>query len=138
MPSSIKKQKTCSQLKKQFWKVFSQYIRKRDKGQCISCGIIKDYREQDAGHYVNKSICGIELYFHPQNVHAQCRACNYYRRGNLSLYALALQNKYGPKILEQLEVVRKLSRGAKWSREIFKGKIEEYKEKLKELRKQDA
>ena len=34
----VKKQKTGQQLKKIFWKVFSEYIRRRDNGVCISCG----------------------------------------------------------------------------------------------------
>ena len=128
MKAGDTKHKTQAQYKKILWRVFSEYIRKRDKGVCITCGKRSDWRNCDAGHYIPKSVCGIELCFHPQNVHAQCRACNYYRRGNLSLYALALQNKYGKNILERLEAQRKLSRGAKWSVKDFEEKIKKYSE----------
>lgn len=103
------KYKRIPQLKKLLWKEFSIFIRRRDKGRCFTCGIVKPWKEQDAGHYIPKSVGGSNLYFNERNVHAQCTACNRFRHGNLHQYALRLQEKYGPAILQWLEAYRKKS-----------------------------
>lgn len=109
---------TLQSSKKNLWKVFSEYIRKRDKGICISCGKRGDIKEVDAGHYIPRS-AGLSTYFDPQNVHAQCTACNRFRHGNLPAYAIALRQRYGNDILEVLDARR---------REIRKYSIVEYQE----------
>ena len=93
-------------LKKKLWKVFSLYIRTRDQGVCISCGKKDAIKNVDAGHYIPKT-AGNSIYFDEQNVHAQCTGCNRFRHGNLSLYALALRQKYGNDILEILDARRR-------------------------------
>ena len=93
-------------LKKQLWTIFSKYIRIRDDGVCFSCGKKDDWKNTDAGHYVPKT-AGLALYFDEKNVNCQCTACNRFRHGNLSQYALALRQKYGEKILEELEWKRR-------------------------------
>ena len=97
--------KKNSVLKKHLWMYFSQYIRQRDNGICISCGKKDYWRKMDAGHYVPKT-AGLSLYFHEQNVHCQCTYCNRWMHGNLSRYAIALRKRYGEAILEELESLR--------------------------------
>lgn len=106
----VKKPKTVAALKKLLWKHFSIFIRQRDKGVCFTCGKRDDWKNTDAGHYIDKSIGGSNLYFDEQNVHAQCTKCNRYLSGNLGQYAMKLQWKYGPGILERLEAKKKGSR----------------------------
>lgn len=101
------KYKPVAKLKKELWKQFSMFIRQRDKGKCFTCGIVKPWRMQDAGHYIPKSVGGANLYFNEKNVHTQCTACNRFRHGNLHTYALRLQDKYGKNILQWLEAYRK-------------------------------
>lgn len=103
------------------WKVFSEYIRRRDGGVCISCGKKDDWKSLDCGHYIPKT-AGLSIYFHEKNNHAQCTGCNRFRHGNLAAYAIALRQKYGPNILEELDAER---------RKIKKYTVSEYQELTK-------
>jgi len=117
-------------LKKKFWKVFSEYIRRRDKGVCISCGKRDDWKNQDAGHYIPKTK-GLSIYFDEKNVNCQCTYCNRFMHGNLTTYAIALRRKYGEEILEELEVKRRLF--TKITESDYLQFIKLYKDKIKEL-----
>lgn len=106
------KYQSVATLKRKLWKEFSLYIRRREADadgctRCFTCGVRKHYTELDAGHYIPKSVGGANLYFSEHNVHAQCTACNRFRHGNLHVYALRLQEKYGDGILQRLEAYRK-------------------------------
>ena len=61
-----------STLKRKLWKVFADYIKLRDKYTCFTCGRKGEGSGIHAGHFINKSIGGISLYFHEENVRAQC------------------------------------------------------------------
>ena len=63
---------TVGKLKKKLWKLFSKYIRQRDNYTCVTCGQKGEGSGIHAGHYITKAVGGIGLYFHEQNVHAQC------------------------------------------------------------------
>jgi len=121
--------------KKRFWKVFSEYIRRRDRGQCFTCSTRKDYKEMDAGHYIPAGVCQLApaLYFSEKNVHCQCTACNRFKHGNLSVYAINLVRKYGPNILTELDHLK--NQHTKWTDWTYKVYIDEYKRKLEELEK---
>lgn len=110
--------KKGSNLKAKLWKVFSEYIRQRDKGVCISCGKKDEWRNTDAGHYIPKT-AGLSIYFDERNVNCQCTFCNRFRHGNLARYAIALRIKYGPNVLEELD---------KQQRQVRKITPAEYKE----------
>jgi Bacteriophage Lambda NinG protein len=125
------KYKPVAKLKKDLWKVFSMYIRQRDKGVCFTCGKRDEWKNMDAGHYIPKSVGGSNLYFHEKNVHAQCTACNRFRHGNLHEYSIRLQEKYGPGILQVLAVAKKNSRP--YSAAELTILINDYKRKLAEL-----
>lgn len=106
------KYKSVPALKKALWKQFSLYIRRREADsdgftKCFTCGARKHYTELDAGHYIPKSVGGANLYFNEKNVQPQCTYCNRYMHGNLTQYALRLQEKYGQPILVWLESYRK-------------------------------
>lgn len=111
-------------LKKTLWTYFSQYVRQRDDGVCISCGKKEYWRRMDAGHYVPKT-AGLSLYFDERNVNCQCTRCNRWMHGNLSSYALALRERYGNTILEDLEKER--IRFRKYSDSEYIDLIERYK-----------
>lgn len=116
-------------LKKVLWKLFSEYIRRRDKGVCITCGRRDDWKNMDAGHYIPRSVGGLALYFDEKNVHAQCGGCNRFGHGRLYDYALALKRKYGDTILEELEYKRRKVRP--WSKSEYELLIKDYQKKLK-------
>jgi 5-methylcytosine-specific restriction endonuclease McrA len=125
-----KKAKTGQQLKKILWRYFSEYIRKRDNYTCISCGKKCIGSECHAGHYHPRTD-GLSLFFDEKNVNAQCSACNLFRHGNLTQYALALKRKYGDQILEELEW--KHRQFIQIHENEYLKFIEIYKQKLREL-----
>jgi len=116
-------------LKKLYWKKFSEYIRQRDNGICISCGKKDYWRKMDAGHYIPKT-AGMSLYFDEKNVNCQCTYCNRWMHGNLSKYAISLRKKYGENILEELDEKRKIIK--KFTNDDYEKLIEYYKIKLLE------
>lgn len=119
-----------AKLKKQLWQVFSEYIRQRDSGVCISCGKKDFWRKMDAGHYIPKT-AGLSLYFDERNVNCQCTHCNRWLHGNLSRYAVELRKKYGENILEELDTKRHQTKIITY--EEYKELIERYKTKLSKL-----
>lgn len=118
------KKKTIAQLKKDLWKVFSLYIRQRDKGVCFTCGKRGfEGSNYHAGHFLKKSMCGIELYFHEDNVHGQCAYCNLFLDGDPYKYGM----KLGEKKVKELMDIKKKTKGKTWDRETFEEKIAHYK-----------
>jgi len=120
-------------LKSNLWRIFSEYIRKREIdsegfGNCISCGKVEHWKNMDAGHYIPKTY-GLSIYFEERNVHPQCTGCNRFRRGNLTAYAIALRKRYGENILEELDALKHET--IKFSRSDYEELIEKYKGLLK-------
>lgn len=127
------KKKTDAQKKKILWKLFSEYIRRKGADEngfntCFTCGAKRHWKQLHGGHYIRAS-AGLSTYFDEQNVHVQCYACNIWRDGNSDEYALALQKKYGDKILEELQRRKRLT--IKYFP--FDEKIEHYKLLISEI-----
>ncbi len=97
-----KKLKSISKLKKQADKVFSKWIRERDKG-CYTC--INGLAEQ-CGHYVSRSY--LNLRYSELNCHGQCISCNLFKNGNLTVYSLRLINDYGVDLLKEFDRTKHL------------------------------
>lgn len=101
------RKKTNGQLKKELWKLFSLYIRRRDKFTCFTCG--KRTRKKGAihaGHFIPKVVGGLALYFHEKNVHAQCYRCNINLGGWGERYAERMEQVYGRNLVHELRVLR--------------------------------
>ena len=122
--------------KRAFWKIFSEFIRKRDckkgYGYCISCHAPITFETSDAGHFVPAGECGIGLLFDEQNINAQCRKCNRFDGGNRYEYGLRLDTKYGIGTAEKLWK-RKWTITHEFTDKEYQQKIEEYKTKIKNL-----
>lgn len=127
---SMVKEKT-SKLKKSLWQIFSRYIRHRDNWTCITCGKYATGAGMHAGHYIPKSVGGIELYFDEENVHAQCYHCNINLSGNSDIYLQFLLKKYGKKTIDRIRKLR-YSTSRSWAPDIYKKKISYYKNILKQ------
>lgn len=84
-------------LKKELDRVFSLYIRKRDK-KCICCGSTKLLQ---CGHYISRS--NNALRYDERNCNCQCMRCNVFLKGNYPVYSLKMIEKYGSDILEKLD-----------------------------------
>jgi len=115
------KKKTNAQLKKVLWKVFSDYVRKRDKNICYTCGRFATKSGYHCGHFIPKSVGGLALYFHEDNNHGQCYNCNINLGGNQYIYG----QKLGDKKAKELYALKQTT--TKWSQEDFEKKIEHYK-----------
>jgi len=68
----------------------------------------------NAGHFIPKSV-SLVLRWNEQNVNGQCVRCNLAEQGNQLAYSRGLAKKYGPEVVEKLEMTRhgvmKLDRG---------------------------
>lgn len=122
------KKQTISSLKKKLDKIFSEYIRKRDKARCFTCGKQGEVKTMQCGHYVPRQ--HLVTRYSEINCNTQCVGCNVFKRGNMDEYALKLKKKYGPRVLEELN--REKYKIHKWTIEDYLGKIYLYETKLKE------
>jgi len=116
------------------WKIFSTYIRLRDEDsngycRCIACGKAVKWNECDAGHYISRNILSTK--YNEENVNSECKGCNGPMRGNLTRYALGLQDKYGEDVLRRLETER--LKTVKFKVSQLEEMIEEYTGKVKEM-----
>lgn len=128
----MRKPPTNAKLKKKFWKVFSLYIRTRDNWKCVTCGTVGSGSGIHAGHYITKSVGGLSLYFHEQNVHAQCYRCNIHLSGNWTAYRKFILNTYGQEVDDQLMELK--DKGFRQiSSEEYIALTEEYKKKTDEI-----
>jgi hypothetical protein len=93
----LKKKNNIKKLKDKAWKVFSRYIRERDKF-CVTCLVQgKETPATQAGHFWH----GV-LDFDEENINGQCVRCNHFLSGNLAVYAVYLISKLGTKGFNEL------------------------------------
>jgi len=128
----VKKQKedllTTSDYLKLAQQVFNKWVRLRDQDKgCISCGG-KLGAKYDAGHFWSAGGHS-SVRFHPDNVHAQCVACNQHKHGHLLAYREGLLKKIGVTKYEELESISHQTR--KWEKDELKELIILYKNKIK-------
>lgn len=128
------KKVTVSSLKKKLWKLFSEYIRRlyadwRGYVACVTCGSVKHYKEQQAGHFIPGR--HNMVLFDERNVHPQCYRCNIALSGNPRKYDKYMRLTYGPEIIEQLEKLDEQNK--QFTIKELEELIKEYKDKLKTL-----
>lgn len=92
---------------KKLWPVFSEFIRLRDSNEngyckCITCPNIRYFRQMDCGHGVSRQHMAIK--YDETNNHAQCKICNYHKKGNPKEYKIAVDKKYGKGTWDDLEI----------------------------------
>jgi len=120
--------KTRSQWLAEAQHAFNAYIRKRDSGNCISCG--RDHSGQyHAGHYRSVGACP-ELRFDEDNCHKQCAPCNNHKSGNAIDYRINLLKKIG---IERVEALEGPHSPLKLSIDEIKAIKSTYKAKLREM-----
>lgn len=122
-----RKKQTVTSLKKKLWKVFSQYIRQRDRGICISCGRYAEGSGYHAGHFVTGSICPPSLYFDELNVNGQCYSCNIWKSGNWINYEKSLIVKIGEEGVRRLKEMQGQLQGERWTASQYQEKIDYYR-----------
>ena len=114
-------------MRKKAWKIFSEYIRRRDGGFCFTCGKYNGWQETEAGHFIHKDC----LDFNEINIHAQCSRCNRWLHGNSGEYAIRLIKMYGIKAVDNLK--REGNRVRKFNMGELEEIIAKYKSKIENL-----
>lgn len=136
-PLATAKRKSLSYYKKKCWKVFSEWVRRKDADEngmtsCYSCGRVKHYKELQAGHLIPKSL-GLSMYFEERAVRPQCYHCNINLSGNTIPFSFKIVKEYGAGILEELEALSRTS--VKYSIPDYEEMIERYQTRIAELDK---
>ena len=98
---------SLSEAKKQAWKFFSEYIRRRNADKngyiyCCSCGKYIHWKQSQAGHWPSIDGRNNSILFSETGVNAQCGQCNTYKNGNPSGYDAFMRKKYGQKEMDRL------------------------------------
>ena len=126
-----RKLQSLKALKMTTWQAMSRFVRARDK-LCVTCSGPGEH----AGHYRHnsersQSLGGNALWFDLRNINAQCNACNNYRSGNLNEYAIFLEKKHGPGILQELNTLWLTPK--KWTRAEIEEKRRQFTEAYEQL-----
>ncbi len=114
-------------VRKQAWDLQSEWVRKTEKGICFTCGDQRDWKEQQAGHFIHRNCLDFDL----RNIHCQCVKCNKYLSGNLIAYTQKMLEVYDEGTIADLQWLSKQVR--KFSRSELEDLIFIYKQKIKEL-----
>ena len=96
--------------------------------RCVSCGVLKHWKEMDGGHFISRSKLATKL--ETTNVHPQCKRCNGFSTSTTVLdYRDYMVEMYGK---EWVEWLRKESQKIKkWTRPELLELHLEIKEQLK-------
>jgi hypothetical protein len=125
---------SASGLKKKAWRLFSEYIRRRDADEggtlsCITCGKLMHWKEAHAGHAIPGRHNAVLL--DPEITFGQCPVCNLWKSGNYPIYTTVLIKKHGMEWWEKkLADARK---AVKMGRADWAEAVEYWKAKLETL-----
>jgi hypothetical protein len=125
-------------LKKKLDAVFSQYIRLRDSDSsgffsCITCGERVFWKNGQNCHYRPRN--KLALRFDETNCNAGCASCNLWDRDHIQKYTLAIQDKYGDRVLAELD--KKLREKITYKRADYEDMIQKYtalRDEMQELK----
>lgn len=123
-------------LKGMLWNVFGKWIRRRDKGKCIACGLTKTFEELQAGHYVPVGGNDASLIFEETNVNGECEGCNGFDPFHLVPMRKNLITKYGIEVVENLDRRKAEKKAIKLDEWWYASKIIYYHETLQDANKE--
>lgn len=131
----MKRQKTISSLKKDVWKLVSEYVRRSNadwKGnvKCVTCGKQMPWSESQAGHFIPGRRNSV--LFDLRHIYPQCSICNVFRHGNLISYYPFMVRTVGDEVIEELKKLNLVDK--QFKRAELLALKEEYQEKLKTLK----
>lgn len=129
-PMTPKKTETVGKLTMKLQRIFNSYVRARDAAlPCISCG---SWNELQAGHFYSAGHHP-SLRFSEDNVHHQCKRCNYFLHGNQLHYRAGLINRIGEERVAKLDLIAAIRTPCRRSRFELELLIKFYQDKLKQL-----
>jgi hypothetical protein len=110
----LKKKQTLSGLKKKAWKLFSEWIRRRDADEggtvnCYTCGALFFWKELHAGHAIPGRHNAV--LFDEEIVKPQCPTDNIWKGGQYHIFATKLIKEHGmewwdQKLIDSRKVVK--------------------------------
>lgn len=127
----MKKKKSLRQLKDKCWKVFSEYVRRRnvDAGgtdRCYTCEKLAHWKELQCGHAIGGRHNAV--LFDASICRPQCARCNVFMRGNYQIFTTKLIKENGMAWWEhKLEQSRRI---VKYTRTEIEGLIAYYEAEL--------
>ena len=104
------------------WLLTSEYVRRKSKGICYTCGRRVEFKKLCAGHFREK-IGNAGTYFDLDGLRAQCFYCNRRLHGAKDIYARKLLKEIGEKGLNNL--FKKSVKGKQWTKEELEVIVEE-------------
>lgn len=130
----MKKKPALRNLKGRAWKVFSEYVRRKDADaggmeRCYTCDTLAHWKELQCGHAIGGRHNAV--LFDSGLCRPQCLRCNVFMRGNYPIFTTKLIKENGMDWWEgKLSGARQL---VKLTRSDIESLIESYKGKLEEL-----
>lgn len=125
---------TIRGLKARCWKIFSEYIRRKDADEggtnyCFTCGQPKFWKELQAGHFIGGRTNAV--LFNEEIVKPQCLMCNVFLRGNYGVYTLKMLDLHGREKVEEFMALK--HKVVKYTRPDLEELIAKYSERVKAL-----
>lgn len=129
------KRKTPAQLKKECDRLFSIMVRMKSSNkdgfcECYTCDTPKPWKEMQAGHFVSR--VHLTTRWLEENVRTQCFMCNFWKNGNMDVFAKRLVDECGPGILTKLNHLRNTT--TKMSRQNYLDLMRHLNEEIEQLR----
>ena len=120
--------------KQKVWEVFSMYIRLKYAGKkgneiCYTCGIVKNWKDMQAGHGFSGR--GNSILFDERIVRPQCKRCNIFLRGNYDIFHAKLIKEYGKDFLNEINKLKKTIK--KFTQSELRELYEHYKREVEKL-----
>ena len=131
-----KRKPTQRALKAKCWRIFSEYIRRKDADEggtnyCFTCGQPKFWKELQAGHFIGGRTNAV--LFNEEIVKPQCLMCNVFLRGNYGRYTLKMIDLHGRERVEEFMALKHQVK--KYTTSELEELITDLKAKLNELDK---
>lgn len=128
----VVKKPTVSSLKKKAWTLFSLYIRLkytdwRGWNACVTCGVVKHYKQMQAGHFIpgRRNL----ILFDERGVHPQCYRCNIELKSNPRKYQAFMERTYGLEVIAELDRLEDMDK--QFTPTELEDLIKDLKEKIK-------
>ena len=133
------KRKTVGKLKKDFWKVFSLYIKLKyskdgETVSCFTCGrhLTIGTANCQGGHWLTKKGYPYH-YFNENNVRVQCYHCNINLSGNTAVFEHELRKEIGNDTVDDMYQMRSLPSIKRLPSDYIE-MIEDYKKRIENLK----
>jgi hypothetical protein len=127
----LKKLPKIKTLRNKLWKLVSEYVRRSggDRAACYTCGIVKNWKEIDAGHAISGR--SNMVLFDLSIIRPQCKYCNGPKGGMYYEFGTKLNQENGDGWYEKK---KRESKGIKkLDRAFYNDMIDEMKIKLEAL-----